>query len=204
MRARLLLLALLIVVASQLASVAYAFNGERKGFILGLGAGPGITSYSLEVDGESGDDESKFGLNTDFRIGYAPSDLVQIYWMSKVAWFSQEFVTDFTYDPYTQEYDAVEEDVTVATGVAGLGATYFFQPTAPSPFILGGIGYSSFSTPFESDSESQIGFGIAAGGGYEFAKHWTIEGTLTYGKPSEDDFSWSVVGLKATINWLGY
>ena len=56
-----------------------AFDGERKGFIIGLGVGTGFTSIS---DWE----EYKFGFQTDFKIGFAPSNSLTIYYNSKVSW----------------------------------------------------------------------------------------------------------------------
>lgn len=61
-----------------LISDADAFDGNRKGFILGGGLGLGVTSFTQTVGGfgprltlERG---RKLGLQTSFRIGYAPSE----------------------------------------------------------------------------------------------------------------------------------
>jgi hypothetical protein len=191
-------LSVAVVVLLCVTTVAGAFDGERQGFILGIGVGAGLTTYTQTVSygGNSftSDRENEFPLMTDFKIGYAPNDLVEIYWMSKVSWFSMENV--------------LAEDVTITNGLGGLGITYFFRPTAPSPFLTGGIGFSSWTAPFEEDAEVWYGFGLTAGVGYEFAPHWYVAGDVCWGKPATEqygvDFSTNALSLKLTINVIGY
>jgi len=189
-----MVLALLLCVTT----VGWAFDGERQGFILGVGVGAGLTSYTQTIsDGGfsvTGDRENPFGIMSDFKIGYAPSDVIEIYWMSKVSWFSLE--------------NALGDDVTIANGIGGLGVTYFFQSTAPSAFVSGGIGFSSWTAPFEEGAEAWYGIGVSAGAGYEFSPHWYLEGNVCWGKPSTEeygvDFSTNSLSFKVTLNVIGY
>ena len=171
---------------------------HRKGFVIGLGLGPGYTTYKFDVAGYgSTKSQDKFGVSSDFKIGYAPSDQVIICWMSKVAWYSEEMMD------YSYYYGITTKDITVANGVGAVGVCYFFRPWAPSPYIFGGLGYSSFSTPFDN-YKSSTGFGLTLGGGIEFARHWCIEGSLVYGNPSDAGVTMKSTSLKVTLNWLGY
>jgi len=189
-------------------TVAGAFDGERQGFILGIGVGAGLTSYTAteaidaeEVGMESGtfswtsDRENEFPLMSDFKIGYAPNDLVEIYWMSKVSWFSVS--------------GGGEDDFIVANGLGGLGVTYFFEPAAPSAFVSGGIGFSSWAFPLEEDPpDPWSGIGLSAGAGYEFATHWYVAGDVCWGRPSTEEYgvdsSMNALSVKLTINVIGY
>ena len=179
-------------------TVAGAFDGERQGFILGIGVGAGLTTYTQTISSGSNsltsDRENEFPLMTDFKIGYAPNDLVEIYWVNKVSWFSME--------------NALGDDVTITNGLGGLGVTYFFEPAAPSAFVSGGIGFSSWTVPFEEEAEVWSGFGLTAGAGYEFATHWYVAGDVCWGKPSTEeyglDFSVDALSVKLTINVIGY
>ncbi|MDH4222186.1 MAG: hypothetical protein OEV55_01455 [candidate division Zixibacteria bacterium] len=202
-------LIIVVMVISFLALNANAFDGKRKGFILGGGIGPGVTllkstvSYSSWFDeheySESSDWESKFGLITNFKIGYAPSDHVEIYFTVKDSWYGS-----------TIYWGGLEsEDVVMASGFWGPGVTYYFKPEAPSYFITGGFGLSTLSLPFESDAEIKFGGGVFAGAGYEFARHYSVELDLMWGKVSNFalfgiDEDTSVLTVALTFNALAF
>ncbi len=113
-------------------------------------------------------------MNTDFKIGYAPTNTLAIYYDNKVSWFG---ITN-----------AIGEDVTIASGLTALGVTYFFKPDAPSSFVSGGVGVSSWALPLEDNPpDPWSGFGLFVGGGYEFAKHWSTEINLIWGNPSDEE-----------------
>lgn len=186
---------------------AFAFDKERKGFILGFGLGPGYSTYSeiisLSSTGAQQSDESlnKVSLFTDFKIGYAPSNQLMIYWMSKVGWFGREdTIHSTTGGPR-------KEDVTVAIGVGGVGVTYFFQPKAPSIFVSAGGGFSARSYPFKG-YEPWLSYGLAGSVGWEFKENWALELSAIWGKPTHDiaeyNYSSSFTGVGLTINVLGY
>ena len=44
----------------------------------------------MESGGETSDRENRFGLQTDFKIGGAPSDQLQIYYTNKVSWYKED------------------------------------------------------------------------------------------------------------------
>jgi len=207
---------LMVILILGHVSCACAFDGQRKGFILGFGLGPGLISftetYSIPMMGYSVtyDRENKFAVMTDFKIGHGFTNKVQVYWMSKVSWFGFE-------------------DETIVNGVGGLGITYFFQPMAPSTYVLGGLGFSIWSAPWEEfgvykpeKQSSGFGFGLAVGVGQEFSRHWSIEGNLAWGKPTESKWwgyydpnndsegiyeikqSYNALSFRLTLNVLAY
>jgi hypothetical protein len=197
MRLRVAVLAFVLVMVTV--SAAAAFNGQRKGFILGGGFGFGSTSYTqtLKMNGESmtSDRENKGAFNSDFRIGYAPSDQLAIYYGSKVAWFG-----------FTNAYD---DDVTVSSGVSSLSFSYYLNTTAPSAYFNGGIGLSSWALPFEDDApDPWNGFGLLGGVGYEFSRHLSAEFNLVYGNPGTNESGLKihadVISVMVTINAIAY
>lgn len=192
-------LSLTIVILMLMAITALAFDGQRKGFILGGGLGFGMTSYtqSLKQGGISitSDRENKGAFNTDFRIGYAPSEQVAIYYVSKVAWFS-----------ITNAYD---DKVTIASGAGGLGCTYYLKTITPTWFLTGGIALASWSLPFEDNApDPWQGLGLYGGAGYEFARHLSLELDLVYGKPDTQEHgvtaSANTLSVMFTFNALAY
>lgn len=225
-----------------LTAEAFAWDGQRKGFLLGFGVGLGMTSFtqkvswsdyhwqgsarsespgeekaefmkcltvgfpkpppppsyyqevSLTILGES-PREDKAAFMSDFKIGYAPNNSWAIYYTSKISWFGITNVRG--------------NDVTIANGLGALGVSYWFKLQAPSPFIAGGLGYSTWALPFEDNPpDAWMGFGLFAGGGYEFSRHVSIEGYLSWGKPKHEEFgievSSSALSLMLTVNVLGY
>jgi hypothetical protein len=182
----------------------FAFDKERKGFILGFGLGPGFSSYSQTIDsaGFRIDDESlsKMALFTDFKIGYAPSNQLMIFWLSKVNWFGRE-------DTIQTTTSTRKEAITVANGVGGLGITYFFKPEAPSLYATVGGGFSARSEPFRG-TDSWLSFGFAGALGWEFQQNWTLELSAIYGKPTHSaapyDYEADFFGVGLSINVLGY
>ena len=203
MRRTTLLLVLLAPVILINATNAFAWDGKRKGFVLGVGAGGGLASfkpYAKFSDNETSDGErtSKFAFMSDFKIGYAPSNQVALYWMSKVAWFG-----------YKLEFEGeVFQSYTAANGFGGVGVTYYFQPEGPSPYLTAGLGFSTWDAPFEENSDGLSSSGIALGAGYEFSKHWSLEGNFSWGSPNEGNESREIgfrtLAVRVTVNVLGY
>lgn len=191
---------LIVGVLLSVATKSSALDGRRKGFVLGIGTGGGLVSLKESSFNREGERQSQFALMTDFKIGYAPSNQLAIYWMSKVAWFGREL--EFNTGPFTR----FTQSYTVANGVGGLGLAYYLQPKGPSPYLTGGVGFSSWATPFEEGTDAFYGFGLALGAGYEFSKHWSFEGNLTLGRQEDNSSSYSIktLAVRFTINVLAY
>jgi hypothetical protein len=198
----LFLMVLSIIVVS--ASGTYAFDKERKGFILGMGLGPGFSSYTKITDSLGtqiySDKQNKIGVFTDFKLGYAPNDHLMIYWMSKVAWSGRT-------DTLQQDTSSREEDITVATGIGGLGVTYFFNAKSPSLFVTVGAGFTGWSYPFE-DRDFWTGIGVTGGVGWEFRPNWVLEASFLWGKPKYEngpyDYSVDILAAGLTFSVIGY
>jgi hypothetical protein len=114
-------------------SFSYAQKNERKGFFLGIGIGPGLVSYdAISFNGSrfGTEKENKFTFMSDFKIGYAPTHQLALYWTSKVAWFK------------TSSAFSEDENLTI-NGLGGLGVSHFLKDVAPSPYFNVGVGYAS-------------------------------------------------------------
>lgn len=188
---RRLLVGLVVAAIAMVTAIdASAFDGNRRGFVIGIGVGPSLTSSIAELGSFTSDRENNFGVGTIFKIGYGVNENLLIYYTNNVAWFS---VGD-------------GESVTIVSGISALGGSYYLNPGAPSLYINGLVGLSIWAAPFEADSESASGIGFGAGVGYEFSKYFDVNATLMYGMPKVSD---SEVELKAlnvlvTFNVLGY
>ncbi len=151
MKIRVLLIttALFLLVAPLTAS---AFDGERKGFMLNLGAGFGQTF-------SSGGSNNTTGFVTDFKIGGGPSNKVQVYYTNRVLWYSYDFTS-----------------TTLAKGMSAMGVSYFLKPHSPSLFFSGALGLAAINS--SSGRSSDPGFGFTLGIGLEFARHFIWEITV--------------------------
>jgi Outer membrane protein beta-barrel domain len=161
-----------LVLASQLS----AFDGQRKGFILGGGVGVGSLSWS-----EGNLDFSEGVFATNFIIGYAPSNSLEIYYTNNLSLFNGQ---DYTY----------------YIGVTGVGVTKYLKPSGKGLYFLGGIGLSVGNGYWEYSTGSESGFGAIAGIGCDVAKHWRIQGEVIY-SDTKDTNSWS---FRATINVIAF
>ena len=162
-------------------------SARRKGFIIGVGAGAGIhrtpTFSVLDRFGRvvsSGGGEHELAIVTNFNVGYAPSDQFLLYYSNKAA-----FTTD----------DRVD-----AVGITGFGITYMLRPTSPTAFVSGTIGVGVAGT-FISTSRSESGAGLSIGGGYEFARHLSLNGDAMFVRLGNGQ---NHTVLKALLNYLFY
>ncbi len=209
---------IVIIVSSilLLAQCLLAFDGNRKGFILGLGAGFSSLSISEKYEHDYGTDvikENYTPLFTNFKIGLGVNDQILIYWSSNVSWFSKYSLIPII---RTSEIGEIigyvyrkEDKITFTSGTGILACSYYLKPDIPSFFLSGGIGYSSFDTPFESDKNPSLGYGLILSGGYEFSRHWNVEAGINYGNQSdpienEIEIARKNTAFFITINALAY
>jgi len=179
-------------------SSLYAFDGERKGFIIGGGAGFGYLPKSICLKGTvkpfcpfPSVIEYKGVFLTNFKIGYAPSNTLEIFYINKSSWW-------------------IVSDITFLSGLSAVAFTAYFDNTLDFGwFVSSGIGLSSLSAPFESGIKSNSGFGLFLGGGYEFSAHWNIEVNLLYssiGRAVDISSLYDIgsLGVLVTINFLAF
>jgi len=180
-RNKVLLLTTVVMMLIGISGSAFAWDGERQGFLLGLGIGLDATNNNPEY----GDSKTEVGLGTDFKLGYAFTNQLMLLYTNKVGWLSID-------------------SVIVTDGLSALGMNYYLDPKAPSFFFGGGLGVALRDAPFEEDAVNSTGFGFYAETGYEFARHWNVALTLRYGNPKSDDWSTSAISAALTVNVLGY
>lgn len=177
---------LIVIVISSLAiSNLYSFDGERNGFILGGGIGGSFLSNTASNNYIS-NTTSEGVFVTNFKIGYAPSNTLEIYYLSKVSWWG-------------------ESDIIFTLGLSAVAVTFYPDNSTETGWsISGGLGLSSLDAPFEANVSASNGFGLFAGGGYEFSPHWSVELDLFYSTISEGSVDFNSFGVQITINGLAY
>jgi len=142
-------------------SSASAFNGLRKGFVLGggLGLAPAVR-YS-----HGAFSNSNIGGSAHVFLGYAWGEHNMIVYESNAAG--------------TQAGDA-----DYGQGFAGPAWYHYFGPQGKAFFTAVGLGYTYFQ--LEGDEATDPGIGYMIGGGYEFARHFQVAMYLSCGKTTQD------------------
>ena len=174
-----------------IAASASALDNNRRGFVIGAGLGWGSAKQTLETSGGGinlSANATSGGLATDFRVGAGLNERWLLYYTNQQVFF-RAADTDF------------------AQGITGAGATYFFQPQSPSLLIDFALGAGVLWNADANESDS--GFGVLLGLGYEFARHFQIKADWYYtelGKDTigETEVTASFGTFRITLNWLGY
>jgi hypothetical protein len=158
--------ALLLLFAICLGMSANAFNGERKGFVLGGGLGiVPVVTWEFD-DGDLHVDELRAGFGSQLIIGYA--------------WDEHNMIV---YEANGVRYKSSELKVDIIQGFSGVSYYRYWGPKGKSAFFMGGLGIYLFSPEYFSQNDP--GFGLLIGGGYEFTSHWQLGGYLSLGRTTD-------------------
>ena len=176
---------------------AAAFDGERKGFIIGLGLGFGRHTETEATFEVSQTDpyvklryvefpevyRSTFCWNP--KLGYAPTNHFQIYYANQAGGFR-----------FDDEY--------WIAGVAGLGISAYLKDSSPSPFVTLATGRVYRFYRKDGSSYGEDGFGWSVGAGYEFYRHAEIELTSWWGDVESPSRRFELWGLKLVLRITAY
>ncbi len=190
------------ILATILILVFHFSNGlsqKQNGLIFGFGLGGGINIVNYEKHDYSYYDEeistellAKPGLSTNLKIGYAPTERFYVYWNSRTNWFKE---------PVTYEYS---EDDVYASGVGGIGFTYFPFKNALNFYTTFQVGYSNFVN-FSNPTRNNLDSAFSLGCGYEVFPRINTELNIGYGASDKSDYSGYLknpLHINLTINYL--
>lgn len=160
---------------------AFSFDGQRKGFILGGGAGFSInflkynwTMTGNNIDRSKESNWNRLGIVADFKIGYAPTDQLEIVYSNKASIIPEV------------------DDTVPMFSLNSVTMNFYFKDPGPSAFISAGAGIMINGYPFVQGAIVRTGFGFHIGIGYEISKHWSLILEYIYGAP-EDTYEGSLV-----------
>jgi hypothetical protein len=187
MKTTMILITLLIL--CSLASSASAFDGERKGFVLGFGLGFSPAAHSSHTNEGVTFEETASGGAGSFYLGYG--------WNEK-----NTLVFDSTFTFFTSRLYNRRETIQGFTGVSWY---HYYGKKGKSFFTTLGVGMYSYDlegiyihidfNPEDSEPRPQFptddGPGFLLGAGYEFSSHWQVGAFLSAGATQnfETDFN---------------
>jgi len=157
-----------------LMSIAQEGVAQRRGFIGGIGFGISTNTYKKRTA-----TVTKTAFVTNIRLGYAPSEQLEIYYSGRTSW-------------------GVDVVKSTLLGLSSLSASYYLQPAAPTLYLTGGFGWAHWNG---LETKWSDGVGVVVGGGYEVAKHLSFDLGLIYSALFDVNNAFSV---SFTVNWLAY
>lgn len=161
-----------------------AFDGLRKGFILGGGVGGSYLTYKEPWPVGDFRKLDKFTLETNVKIGHAPSNSLEIYWFSTLSWAALPYNTSMI-------------------AVGGIGLTKYLSRAGRGFFVFGGVGCSVNSAwSWWGETDSETGLGLMGGIGCDIAKHWSIQGDVVYASFSSGERT--SLAVRLTVNVLAF
>ena len=155
-------------------SSSSAFDGKRRGFVLGGGLGFAPTATWGRI---SGIEESKAAFALNLMTGYAWNEYNMVVYEGNVVGYKS---------------DALNTDI--AQGFNGASWYHYLGSQGKTFFTIVGLGFYVFvsdEVPLIDNWGDRIGtqggthdpsFGILVGGGYEFARHMQIGCYLSVGQ----------------------
>lgn len=181
-----IILILLALVISADHTAAGVFNNQRKGFTLGLGIGPAITSVSSKREvypdmHEEIDSKSEAGFGFKFTMGYAPSNKIEAYFYGAYYIFGEAYETEY----FNIIHLRYEKSTVLQTHyVLGIGVRLYPREEAPSLFYGGGVINSIFIDPFIKSEIERPGIYLEAG--YEITRYWSLSANLIWSWSKEE------------------
>lgn len=176
--------------------VANAFDGNRQGFIIGLGAGFHAIDIDVLYDDSKNGSDLEGGIATSFKMGWGLTNQFALYYARNVSWYRGLYLDEFK-----------TSDATNIVGIAGLGGVYYLSPSSQSGYFLGAIGKGDVSAISKSNTRSTTGSALMLGGGYEISEHLQIEATLVTTDIERVGFSrlnLKTSSIQFTVNYLWY
>jgi hypothetical protein len=167
----------LLILLLTVAGSANAFDGKRTGFVLGFGAGLGTITFS-----DSDNTNTLSGFQTTLNIGAGITDQILILYSGHTAFYKRK-------------------ESNFVTGTPTVIARYYFTPTVRSFYVFGGTGFQVVLAWDDYETGGGfVGFGIAAGGGYQFSQHFGVE--LGAFRTSESGTPFT--SIHAAVNVIGF
>ncbi|HFU77349.1 MAG TPA: hypothetical protein ENK68_02470 [Epsilonproteobacteria bacterium] len=161
-----------------LSSSLEAFDNNREGFFVSLGAGVSQTSHRPY---ESSNSHTGFG--TSQKIGYGLTNQWIVHLTREDSWF---------------KYDSDQ----YVSCVLGFGATYYLSENKGSLFFSASLGAGSFNN-IDTD-KNKFGPGVSLSVGYEMLEHLNAEITFMAADVEIDDKQVDPATFKMGISYSWY
>ncbi len=190
---RISLISLLLV--GLLAGDAFAFDGNRKGFVVGGGLGLAPTiSWSVDRDEDSQDDQGAGG-GVNVVIGYA--------WDEHNMLVYEANLTNFT----SRHLHLLRPYESVSQGFSGASWYHYFGPQGKTFYTVVGLGFYVFEggwSDWWGYRSHDPGAALMLGGGYEFARHFQVGAYASAGKTLGYKYDWKHSHVSVLVSVVAF
>jgi len=152
---------------------------SRQGWMASLGLGMHTTGIGNDYDDTT---NTESGLATSLKIGYNFTEQFSVQYVRNASWYTPN-------------------DDLFASGIMGIGATFYFQPQAETWYISATAGVADLTNIDASASDTGGAFMLTIG--YEFSPHWQIEGSLL-GSSIDNDYNDNTIDTSSVQFLLNY
>lgn len=171
----------------------HAFDGKRKGFVVGGGVGIAANSH-WEID-NSAVSEDKAGLGLNLVIGYAWDEANMIVYEGNVTAYSSDVAS-------AVGRFAGLGDQTITQGFNGVGWYHYYGSAGKSLFTTVGLGVYVFDV--QDFDANDPGFGVLLGVGYEIARHWQFGAYLGGGQTTSGGVDFKQSHINVNVNVIAF
>lgn len=167
---------------------AFSFDNDRKGFVIGGGLGFSPLA-DWQVKGFSSLSESGIGTGFISYVGMGFKENFYIVFQKEGVFHKDKVIT------------GVKENI--IQGFTGVVVYYFFDDPGESVVISTGIGLQTFGYSNSGTNDPKADFGFQTGIGYEFADHWMVFTSYTYGK-TKSTFEFEHNQIIISVNFTAF
>lgn len=181
--------ATVLFISALLAGPSAAFDGRRRGIVVGGGIGFSPTAYTT-LDGVSPESQNAIGFAAHARLAYHWNENSMLVLIYNAVFYKSDF--------------AAHTGRTVSQGFEGLGWLQYFGDGPAKRYLIGGLGlqhFSGYSGDFESHDP---GFGVYVAAGYEPVRHFQLEISFSLGKTSVSSVDFNHSQLMMTANVITF
>ncbi len=180
-----------LIILLLLAASSKAFDGKRKGFILGGGLGVGPYAR-VSVNGADGNWDHT-GLGFNLLIGYAWDERNMLVYLRDIVLYLRDIETGLGASTDLQ-----------ALGFLGVGYFHYFGPVGRSAYFCVGLGHQDGFSEFAEHTYSHSGLGFLVGGGYEFARHIQAHASASFGRTEGPDDDYNHMQIVVTVSAVAF
>ncbi len=186
-------IAMLLGITMLCAGSAQAFDGKRKGFVLGGGLGIAANSH-WEIDNLPVS-EDKAGLGLNLLVGYAWDESNMIVYEGNVTGYSSDVASS------VGRFTGMG-DQTITQGFNGAAWYHYYGSVGRSLFTTVGLGVYVFDV--KDFKANDPGFGLLLGVGYEIARHWQFGAYFGGGQTTSSGTDFKQSHINVNLNVIAF
>ena len=182
-------------------SVCSGFDNNRKGFVLGVGAGLApLSQFSNKAIKEN---EPALGFN--FIIGHGLDNRNIVAFESNFTYRDSDYYSEIgrrtrkTFVPF-DTLSPFHGSQTITQGIQGVSWYHYFSPLPKASFTIVGVGFYTLSP--KSISGTDPGLGFLLGGGHGLSRHIQIAGYYSHGQSNGGNSKHDQVSV--LISYIAY